>query len=101
MPDAIRRVVRLTLVVAGFLPIAAAVLYAIFWLPYQDPAAVHPYPLPILPDLPVHESPVRESSVEEYAWVDRDERIVRIPVEAAMRIAAERLPVLPRRDEKK
>ncbi len=69
------------------LVVTATVFYAAFWLPYHDPAADPPHPLPILPEAPAAEP------AQGYEWVDRDAGIVRIPVEDAMRITAERLPM--------
>lgn len=40
----------------------------------------------------------KEALLEQYGWVDRDERIVRIPIGEAMRLYAERAPVRADRD---
>jgi hypothetical protein len=74
---------------AGALVTVAAILYAVFWLPYREPAKEPPYPLPILPEAPAAEP----TPLQRYEWADRDAGVVRIPVEDAMRITAERLPV--------
>lgn len=85
----LRPLVRGGLWCAGGVLVVAVILYAAFWLPYRNPAENQPYPLPILPRPPE----AGQVPAQGYEWVDRKAGIVQIPVEDAMTIAAERLPV--------
>jgi hypothetical protein len=90
--DEARPLVRGALWCAGGVLLAAVALYVAFWLPYRDPGGEPPYPVPILP-LPPDREPTAEAPPGGYEWVDRKAGVVSIPVEDAMRIAAERIPV--------
>ena len=65
----------------------------------SDPEALAP-PAPrlqVLPELELAELRAQEEAIlDSYAWIEKDRGVVRIPVEEAMRIVAERgLPTFP------
>ncbi len=69
----------------------------------SDPGALEP-PAPRLqvrPDLELAELRAQEDAIlGSYAWVEKDRAVVRIPIDEAMRIVAERgLPTFPAPEE--
>jgi hypothetical protein len=78
---------------------ALAVGYGVFWLPYHNPGKVGSPDLELLRR--AHEAPAADTEpAEAYEWVDRQKKIVRIPVEDAMAIIVEKLPVRKQEAEK-
>jgi hypothetical protein len=82
---------------AGGLLALLALLYAVLWLPFRHPEAGTETRLEELRRLPAGTSAPGTEGAEasDYGWVDRGAGIVRIPVDEAMKVVAERLPVRP------
>jgi hypothetical protein len=70
----------------------AVVLYSIFWLPYREPEKQDPRLTQTLPDPDRELMGPPDPEPTDSGWVDREAGVVRIPVDEAMRIVADRLP---------
>jgi hypothetical protein len=66
-------------------------IYAIFWMPYRNPQERSPQIMSVIPPDGPHERV--DDRLNEFAWADRANGIVRIPIGLAMQLARERLPV--------
>lgn len=82
---------RAVLGALGFLALLAAVLYTIYWFPFRKPNDPLPRMIEFLPL--AREPAIQENEPPKYAWTDREEGIVRIPIETAIDLMIERLPV--------
>jgi hypothetical protein len=84
-------------VAAGFLAFVGACLAGIFFY-YSDvitsrtPPQPEPFPAPQLQRTPLSDlqklQQKQRAQLEGYAWIDKDQGIVRIPIERAMQIVA-------------
>lgn len=68
-----------------------AVIYGIFWLPYREPQEDVPRIMAILPKSPSGGTSTRP--LDEFRWVDQNTGTVAIPIELAMDLVRERLPI--------
>lgn len=79
---------------AAILALLGSILYAVFWLPFRDPGDPLPRSIEILP---LEREPAamatEPADKPAYAWIDREQGIVRIPIEQAMSLVVETLPV--------
>jgi hypothetical protein len=75
----------------GSLVTLAVVAYMWWWIPYQHPEEEVPRIAAIIPDTPL--AGAAGPSADEYAWVDAEEGIVRIPVAVAIEVLHSQLPV--------
>jgi hypothetical protein len=81
--------VRGSVFAATVVTLLAGGLYAAFWLPYRKPAEDLPLTLELVEDAD-HLPGQSSNSGEKRYWVDRETGVVRVPVEAAMRVIAAR-----------
>lgn len=78
----------------GSLVILGGILYAALWLPFRQPGDSLPRRIELLPleyEPRVEAAPADAETT--YTWVDREAGIVGIPIEQAMRVVSETLPV--------
>jgi hypothetical protein len=86
--------VRTCAFVTGSLAFLGLVLYATLWFPFQHSDAVLPFRVDVLPvDAERPSDSTSDNVLSSYAWLDREAGVVRIPIEQAMHIASDTLPV--------
>lgn len=88
------------MVVGGFLVfVAVAIAALLLFLQKEAPLALAPrveqqFPHPALQKLPQNDlarfETAQRSALSEYAWIDRDHNVARIPIDEAMRMIAAR-----------
>lgn len=91
--DERRRLFRYALWAGGAAAAAATGFYAAFWLPYRDPDEATPWVVRTIPAVAPPAGTSEDARPTEFGWVDREAGVVRIPVEDAMAILPDRLPV--------
>lgn len=89
-----RLLTRVCLIAVASLMALGGVLYAAFWLPFRQTDDSLPYGVEVLPlEQEASGDPAPKVDEPTYGWVDRDAGIVRMPIDQAMRVASETLPV--------